>query len=82
MRTIQLQKAVESSEIVEFPLYQDAEIGLFEDVFVKMQIAATIDEDLDTDEDVLINAKNCCSRDFLQTKQLLPQDKYERDKLI
>ena len=65
--------------MLEFPLYQDAEIGFYEELVVK---PSTMDEDLDTDEDVMFNATNRCSADFFQTKRFLPPDKYERDKLI
>ena len=65
--------------LLEFPLYSDAEIGFDQEMVVK---SSTQDEDLDTDEDVMFHAKNRCSADFLQTRRLLPPDRYERDKLI
>ena len=35
VRTIELLKAADAVEQLQFPLYQDAEIGFFEDMVVK-----------------------------------------------
>lgn len=37
-----------------------------------------MDEDVDTDEDVMYNAKNCTSRDFMATKHFYPLEKDKR----
>ena len=48
----------------EFPLFSDYEIGLGHTWITDRQIEARIDDDVDTDDDVMDSANRACARDF------------------
>ena len=80
--TVSLEKSVNNKEIIEFPLYHDSEIGLFDEAFTSLQIDSMMDEDVDTDEDAMNNAIKCCSRDFISTKHYLLPENLFRTQMI
>jgi len=57
--------------IKRFPLYDDKDIGLGVKWMQECQIEARMDDDVDTDDDVMNNALNACANDTFQTKQKL-----------
>ena len=47
-----------------FPLFDDADVGLDIDLVNELTIEAMIDNDVDSDEDIMHNAKVCCQEDI------------------
>lgn len=57
-----------------FKVFNDADVGLdFSKMGEKVIIESHMDDDVDTDTDVLGNGRQCCFRDLLPVKQILKE---------
>lgn len=55
--------------MTQFPMFNDIDVGLGEKWIDDLQIEARMDDDVESDEEIMLNAYRCCKRDINETRE-------------
>ena len=60
--------------MVNFPMFSDKDIGLEEPWIQNLHIEARMDDDVESDEEIMHNALACCKRDIKEAVEKIEKN--------